>query len=399
MTANSEQRKTSSEQRKTSSERRKTKSRMFLRMLWRAAAVQRWRTVMARGAMAISATVATALLNLYADAQQKLRAEFRGYGANVVVSAKDGGTLPEQTMRELTQSKDLRAVPYAYVVARIGSDLRGTPVVVAGTDMAAAEDVNRSWWRISDTSEWVGRDPVQGTLAATFGARARKSLAPDGAPVELWFRGRSLKLAPKWTLSTGGDEDNRIYIGQASLQQWTGANASTLEIVIDGTPDQIRAAITRLRQQYPDLSVQPIRQIVEGEANVLGKTRSTLLLATVIVILTAALCVLATLLSWVLDRRRDFAVMKALGASQRLITAFFATEASLIGALGALAGFGLGVGAAMLIGKLSFGVTVQPQIRLLPAVVAGGGVIALLAALTPMAMLRRIQPAAMLRGE
>jgi putative ABC transport system permease protein len=383
----------------TKNEKRRTKSGMFFRMLWRAAAVQRWRTVMALTAMMISATVATALLNLYADAQQKLRAEFRGYGANVVVSSKDDASLPEQVIRELTARKDFRVVPYAYVVARTSNDLRGTPVVVAGTDMAAAEDVNRSWWRISDTSEWVGRDPVQGTLTATFGARARKSLSPDGAPVELWFAGKPLKVIPQWTLSTGGDEDSRIYIGRAALQQWTGAAASTLEIAVDGTPAQIHAVIDDLQKQYPELSVQPIRQIVEGEANVLGKTRSTLLLATVIVTLTAALCVLATLLSWVLDRRRDFAVMKALGASQRLITAFFATEASLIGALGALAGFGLGVVVAMAIGKLSFGATVQPQIGLLPAVVAGGGAIALLAALTPMAMLRRIQPAAMLRGE
>jgi len=45
---------------------------------------------------------------------------------------------------------------------------------------------------------------------------------------------------------------------------------------------------------------------------VLGKTRSTLLAATSLIILTAALCVLSTLMGWVFDRRRDFAIMKAL---------------------------------------------------------------------------------------
>jgi putative ABC transport system permease protein len=91
--------------------------------------------------------------------------------------------------------------------------------------------------------------------------------------------------------------------------------------------------------------------------------------------------------------------MKALGASQRLITAFFATEASLIGALGAVAGFVLGIAVAATIGRASFGTAVAPQFVLLPGVVAAGALIALLAALTPMAMLRRIQPAAILRGE
>src|SRR5205823_8508845 len=100
--------------------------------------------------------------------------------------------------------------------------------------------------------------------------------------------------------------------------------------------------------------------------------RSTLLAATVIVMFTAALCVLATLIAWVLDRRRDFALMKALGASEALLTAFFASEAGLIGALGALVGFSIGIGAANWIGRASFGASVAPQFVLLPMVIAGG---------------------------
>src|SRR5437588_8208322 len=125
---------------------------MFVRMLWRAALVRRGRTVTALLAMAIAATVATALLNLYADAQQKLRAEFRGYGANVVVAAKNGGELPAKVLNELVASKEFRAVPYAYVVARTSNDDRGTPVIVVGTDIAAAEGMNSTWWRVSSAN-------------------------------------------------------------------------------------------------------------------------------------------------------------------------------------------------------------------------------------------------------
>ena len=70
---------------------------------------------------------------------------------------------------------------------------------------------------------------------------------------------------------------------------------------------------------------------MEGEARVLGKTRATLLAAAALIILTAALCVLSTLMGWVFDRRRDFAIMKALGASGRLLNGFFATEAAALG--------------------------------------------------------------------
>src|ERR1700735_2508108 len=67
---------------------------MFLRMLLRAAVLRRGRAASALLAMATAAAVATAMLKLYVDVQAKLRKEFRNYGANIVVVAKDGQALP-----------------------------------------------------------------------------------------------------------------------------------------------------------------------------------------------------------------------------------------------------------------------------------------------------------------
>ena len=62
---------------------------MFLRMLLRAASLRRGRAASALLAMVVAAAVATAMLNLYVDVQGKLRGEFRNYGANLVVVAKN----------------------------------------------------------------------------------------------------------------------------------------------------------------------------------------------------------------------------------------------------------------------------------------------------------------------
>ena len=88
-----------------------------------------------------------------------------------------------------------------------------------------------------------------------------------------------------------------------------------MEIAGNGSSQEVNSLIQRLRQSFPDLDVRAVRQVAEGEANVLGKTRSTLLASSTFIVCTAALCVLATLTGWVFDRRRDFAIMKALGAS------------------------------------------------------------------------------------
>jgi putative ABC transport system permease protein len=142
-----------------------------------------------------------------------------------------------------------------------------------------------------------------------------------------------------------------------------------------------------------------VRQIMEGEARVLGKTKATLLASASLIILTAALCVLSTLMGWVLDRRRDFAIMKALGASERLISSFFAAEAGVLGATGAIVGFVIGIGAAAWIGRANFHAPVTPRFNVLPWVLLGSVAVALISAALPMSLLRRVQPAVILRGE
>ena len=161
----------------------------------------------------------------------------------------------------------------------------------------------------------------------------------------------------------------------------------------------MNAVVQRLGQVLPEADVHPVRQVTEGEANVLGKMRSTLLVASILIILTAAVCVLSTLTGWVSDRRRDFALMKALGASGRMLQGFFAAEAAALGAIGATLGFAIGVGVAIWIGHANFHAPVTPRLSVLPVVLVGGIVIALVAAILPISLLRRVQPATILRGE
>ena len=155
----------------------------------------------------------------------------------------------------------------------------------------------------------------------------------------------------------------------------------------------------QLQQALPAADVRPVRQIMEGEARVLGKTRATLLASAALIILTAALCVLSTLMGWVFDRRRDFAIMKALGASERLLNGFFAAEAAALGAMGAVLGFCLGIGVAAWIGQVNFHAPVVPRFSVLPIVLAGSMVVTLMSAILPISLLRRVQPAVILRGE
>ncbi len=367
---------------------------MFLRMLVRAAVLRRGRAASALLAMAVAAAAATAMLNLYVDVQAKLRREFRKYGANVVVVAKEGEDLPKDglsTVRSILGNAGI-AVPFAYAVARTSD---GHSVVVAGTDLDQVQKLD-SWWSVTGWPK-AQRD-------ALIGRRAAGVLNSSGKPFDLSFQGRTVQLNPAGTLQTGADEDSRVYISLADFTEWTHVPYSTIEISAlsssqEGSSQEIEATMRRLAQALPGADVRPVRQVMEGEARVLGKMRSTLLVAAVLIILTAAVCVLATLTGWISDRRRDFALMKALGASGRLIQGFFAAEAAAIGAVGSILGFAIGVGAAIWIGRTNFHSPVTPRFAVFPVVLAGGIMIALLAAILPISLLRRVQPANILRGE
>jgi len=362
---------------------------MFMRMLVRAAVLRRGRAVSALFAMVVAAAVTTAMLNLYVDVQAKLRREFRNYGANIVLAGKDGASLPLDALARVESIVAGRGVvaPFALVVARTSD---GQPIVVVGTDFDRVRQLDR-WWSVNN---W----PVI-PKQALVGVRALSVVSPQNQPFNLSFQGHTIHLTSAGTVQTGAAEDSRVFVSLADFVDWSGVPASTIEVAASGSPEEISAILQRLGEAIPGTDVRPVRQIMEGEARVLGKTRATLLAAAALIILTAALCVLSTLMGWVFDRRRDFAILKALGASDRLLNGFFAAEAAALGASGALIGFVLGIGIAAWIGRVNFHAPVAPRFSVLPIILAGSIVVTLLSAIVPISLLRRVQPAVILRGE
>jgi len=269
----------------------------------------------------------------------------------------------------------------------------GRPIVVAGTDFDRVRQLDR-WWSVSN---WPAGDP--GVKQALVGVKALPLVSANHQPFELEFHGHTRRVSPAATVQSGGAEDSRIYLSLPDFVAWTGVQPSTIEVAANGSAGEVNGIIRQLEQAIPSADVRPVRQIMEGEARVLGKTRATLLAAAALIILTAALCVLSTLMGWVFDRRHDFAIMKALGASGRLLNGFFAAEAAALGAIGALLGFVAGIGIAAWIGRVNFHAAVTPRFSLLPVVLVGSMAVTLLSAILPISLLGRLQPAVILRGE
>lgn len=363
-------------------------SNMTLRVMMRSFTVRKGRSLTALLALTTATAVATAMLNLYVDLEAKLTHEFRKVGANVLISRADGSELSPENLAAVRgglQPGDI-AVPVAFAVAKTQS---GRPIVVAGIDMEAARKAN-PWWSVTDSGDGS---------AGLVGARAAAALREEDNPSVLTFKDKALQLGTVGTLQTGGPEDSRIYLPMEQFEAWTGVHPSIVELSVQGNAATVDSAISRLQQSVPGTQVRAIRQVTEAETRVLGKTKSVLLASTVVIILLVVVCVVSSLTASVLERRKDFAVMKALGSSQRKVGAMFLAEALLLAVAASLLGYVIGSGAAAAIGRLNFHAAVVPRLSVFPPVLVGALLVALLSAALPLLRLQKIEPAVMLKGD
>ena len=395
---------------------------MFWRMWWRSLTLKRPQAGLAIASVLVGAAVASMLLNLYSDVRRKMTQEFRAYGPNVVIApgnspaATDGaalsGVMDASTAARLTMllvhSPGSKAVPVLYVVeqirsAHLDSRLPDQTLVAVGTDFAELRRLYPSW-RLegraprSDQPEVVVGERVASRLHLRAGdSVAFGSLRATGND----SAGSGGTWRVSGVLSTGASEDSQAFLPLASLQNLAGLNGkiSLIEVSIPGDAPQIEHAARELSGALPGVDVRPIRQIVYSSGRVLGTIRWLTISLTGLILVIIALSVTATMTTIVMERQKDVAVMKSLGASDNLVMRLFLSEGATLGLIGAAAGFGLGVALASGLAERLFHVGLSPAWWTLPAVTLAGVALAVVATMIPVRIVHRVQPATVLKGE
>src|SRR6185312_12924472 len=121
--------------------RRMTRTQLLLRLLFKAAWVRKDRAFTALVSVAVVATIATAALTIYSDLEGKLSREFRGFGANVIVTKNSGALTPgELAGIRKTLSAGAEIVPVGYAIATEAASK--SRIVVGGADLAIFRHLN-----------------------------------------------------------------------------------------------------------------------------------------------------------------------------------------------------------------------------------------------------------------
>jgi putative ABC transport system permease protein len=395
---------------------------LFWRIWLRSLVVKRPQAALAVGSLLVGAAVAAALLNLYSDVSRKMTQGFRAYGANVILARAvvPGGspvttTLDERVVNELADKarwmKGLRFAAMLHIVARV-KPVPPDPrlpefqnVVAVGTDFAALRGLYPGW-HVQGATGNGSLGPDECILGAHVASRLHLAgggtidlAAAGGAPDSSSAPPPPFRVAG--ILSTGGAEDDRVFLDLGALQRLAGLEGkiSLVELNIPGESVDVERGVRELADGLPGVEVRPVHQIVESQGRVLGTIRGLAISLTALILVIIGLCVMATMTAIVLERRKDIAVMKALGASDQLIVRLFLSEGAGLGLAGGVMGFAVGALLARELAQCLFQVSLDLSWWTLPAVVLMSVLLAGAATLLPVQIVRGVEPAVVLKGE
>ncbi len=415
---------------------------MFTRLLSKAIQRRKLRIALAVLAVVMGASIASTLLSISFDINDKMGRELKSYGANIILLPSGEGTFINES--ELYKMKTifwrhniLGYSPYLSDTVKI----KDSEIVLSGTyfeeeikipgfkktfigerkadekeaSLKTGVKTIAKWWKVE--GEWPESEEVLVGISA-----AEKLNIKQGDFIKAEFGDNNATYKVSGILSTGGDEDNQVIASLRDAQKLFNRQGMVDRVVVSAltTPEpQEKIDPTKLpHEKYEiwyctpyissimlqieeviDANAKPIRQVADNEGKLLRKFEGLMFLITAIAMISASLGVSATMTTTIFERRKEIGLMKAIGADGVQISQLFFSEAVVIGAIGGTIGIVIGSVLARMVGLWVFGAVVNPS--LLPTLVSGilSIGVALLGSLLPVKRAVEIEPSIILRGD
>ncbi len=193
--------------------------------------------------------------------------------------------------------------------------------------------------------------------------------------------------------STGTVDDGRIFGHLHTIQRLakTGEVVSAIE-VLGCCEDAAGQLVPQLSALLPDAKVVTISQVVQTQVGVNRLMAKSSIFVLGVLVLVGGTSVASSTSANVRERRREIGTLMALGATPGLVARLFLTKAAWLGLVGGIAGVGVGVLIAVILGPQWAGVAISPLPYLSIGAVAAALVVALAAAFWPALRAARLDP-------
>jgi putative ABC transport system permease protein len=381
----------------------KKNNAFILRILLSSVVRRRSRLLVALTGIAIGATVLLGMVTLCYDIPRQMSQEFRSYGANMVLVAAGKETSMtsadiERAAALLPADKLVGLTPYRYETVR--SNMR--PYTAVGTDFTQLQKTS-PYWRI--TGEWpeqdgevlIGADMAEFTLLSPG-----RTLTLEGRDKEQSRYEQEVTITG--VVRTGGVEDGFIFMRLPGMQAMTGETGSSgrvdvAEISIMASGEELKDLSAAIRAGQDRVEPRLVKRVTQSEETVLKKLETLVYLVTLIVLGLTMICVATTMMTVVMERRREIGLKKAIGAENRSIAREFLGEGLILGILGGFLGSACGLVFAQVISSNVFNRSIAIEFYLIPLTVIVSAVVTVIACLIPVRRAVDIEPALVLRGE
>jgi putative ABC transport system permease protein len=401
---------------------------VLARLLLGSLRARRSRVLLSLLAVTLGTGVATALATLALQVGDDLARTLRAAGPNFVLRpegaawrpdaggdtrvARAGVALPERAVAAMKSTfwrhNVLEAAPELDVSLRAG----GQSIEATGTWFVCdvkCEDGNWHTGLASLHPMWhvLGAWPAETAQAIALGsALARRLHARVGQPL----------------VEAGGLEDRRAWLPLPLAQRLAQRPGEVDRVAISAlvlpeshavAPDAHRdpsgferymctsypANVARdLALALPGTEVIPMTELVAGEAAVVRRLNLLMLLLAAAALTASTLGLLSTTTATVVERAREFGLMRALGATSGQLALLLLAETLLVSLAGGGFGWLAGTGAAAAIRGSAFAAPVAAQPLLLPAALLVAAGIAVAGTLAPLRVALRLDPVEVLRG-
>jgi putative ABC transport system permease protein len=371
----------------------------MLRLAFWSLARRRSRLLAALVGVALGAVILLGMVTLCYDLPRQLSQEFRAYGANLALAGLGSGRM---SLLDLAKAREL--LPKDSLVGLTAFRYESTrnrlrPYTAVGVDFDQVKKTS-PFWRV--TGQWpkepgdllVGSDIALGTdlkegAYATIDGRNDKQERYE----------KDFRIVG--TVTTGGVEDGFIFMSLADMETMTStpgvADLAEVSLRLDSESLKQKAAL--IKEKIPNIEARLVTRVTDSETNILGKLTYLVYLVALIVLALTMICVATTMMTVVLERRKEIGLKKALGAESWRVGREFLAEGILIGLLGGFFGSLGGLIFARVVAQSVFGRALTPHLYLIPLTMLVMVLVTVVACRAPVKRAAAVEPALVLRGE
>ena len=354
------------------------------------------RSLIIIGALAIGAAMVTAMAALYFDINEKMSRELRSFGANFYLGSANEASFKladyEAIVAALPPQLFHAASPYLYGMARS----EGEPLALVGVDFPALPPLV-PYWQVEGA--WVSQsfDDRNAMLGKNLAKQLELGL---GDSISLVKDGKKKTFKIKGIIESGDVMDSVMVVNIRVAQQWleAGDKISYGLVSLANDNDAVTALAEKLSRRYPNLDIHPIRKVSAAEGQILHKIKGLMGLICLIILLLSSLCVNSSLTAMTQERRREFALQRALGARKSAIMGQLIGETLIMALVAVVLGLLLGLLLAQLLGQVVFHSPVALRWPVLPLTFFLSLLVAAVAVAIPLKNVLSLQAATVLKG-